>query len=223
MASFARFSLTTSPVAGHPLGHAFSSLATRHSPLATRHSPLATRHSPLATRHSPLATRHSPLATRHSPLATRHSPLATRHSPLATRHSPLATRHSPLATRHSPLATRHSPLATRHSPLATRHSPLATRHSPLATRATHEVGPAGSGQVPTLARWGLPTPTTEFPKSVGQPVAPSGPLSNDVIERGDSFTLFHGVFPRTDGPTIDHFLVASGAQCQRLETCPVNG
>ena len=115
------------------------------------------------------------------------------------------------------------PLISRHSPLATRHSPLVTRHSSLATHATHDPGPAGSGHAPTLPRWRLRTPTTEFPKNVREPIAPSGPLFIDVTEPGDSFTLFQRVSPGRRRRTVVHCLVARGVPRHRHPACLPDG
>ena len=94
----------------------------------------------------------------------------------------------------------HWPQFSRHSPLATRHSPLATRHSPLPS----------SYDPPPLATACHRPPDFERPN--GTRSRRAAPLFHYVTDPGNFFGQINPFLPARRRPTVDHSLVAGGAQ-----------
>ena len=95
-------------------------------------------------------------------------------------------------------------------PLSSRFTPHAPRRPPL--------GPAGSGRAQTLPHWLLPDTDSRFAKDRTGPDLDERPLYiHYVTEPGDSCGKIKPFFPTRHRPTVDHSLVAGGAQRQWLQ------
>ncbi len=109
-----------------------------------------------------------------------------------------------------------APCLLLHGALTTGHYSPATRHSPLPPR--HPPGPAGSGPAQTLPRWLLPDTDSRFAKDRTGPDLDERPLYiHYVTEPGNSCGKIKPFFPTRHHPTVDHSLVAGGAQRQWLQ------
>jgi len=101
-------------------------------------------------------------------------------------------------------------LATILPPLATRHSPLATRHSPLPPT--------------TLLHWLLPDTDSRFSKTERGPISTNDhSIIQYITEPGDSHGEINPLFLARRRRTLDHSLVAGGAQRQSLQACLPDG
>ena len=103
------------------------------------------------------------------------------------------------------------------------HWPLATILSSLATISCRPPGPAGSGRAQTLPRWLLPATDCRIAKDRMGLIWPSGP-SILIMHRARQFLWkIQSVPPTRRRPTVDHSLVAGGAQRQWLQACLPDG
>jgi len=119
-----------------------------------------------------------------------------------------------LATGYCSCATDH------HSPFATRH--FLQIHWPLFSR--RPPGPAGSGHAQTLPRWLLPSTDRRIGKDRTEPDRDDRPLSIQyVTEPGDPFGQIKLFLPTRRRSTVDHSLIARGAQCLWLRSCLADG
>jgi hypothetical protein len=202
---FWRFSITAISPASH-------SLATDHWPLATDHWPLATVLEPLATILPPRAPRPAPRA------AGRELGLFSCSIPPSS----VLSHHVPMVNTTSnwlcfgaflsppvPSLRIHWPLTTDYWPVFSCHWPLFSRHSPLPPK--------------TLPRWLLPATDRRIAKDRMGPIWPSGPSILLCTETGDSCGESNPFPPTRRRPTVDHSLVAGGAQRQWLQACLPDG
>jgi len=97
-----------------------------------------------------------------------------------------------------------------------------TDHSSLAPRPTP--GPAGSGRAQTLPRWPLPDTDHRIVKDRTGPDLDERVVCIEyVTEPGDSFGQIKLFLPTRRRSTVDHSLIARGAQCLWLRSCLADG
>jgi len=117
--------------------------------------------------------------------------------------------------------------------LATDYWPLATVLMPLATVLSLHADPprpAGSGRAQTLPRWLLPSTDRRIGKDRTGPGLDERPIHiqyvteiQHVTEPGNFLEQINPFLPARRRPSVDHSLVAGGAQRQGLHTCRPDG
>ena len=91
---------------------------------------------------------------------------------------------------------------------------------PLFSRPTPHAPPAWSGRARTLPAGYCHPPTAELTKTERDPISTSGPSIQYVTEPGNLFGKINRFLPARRRPTVDHSLVAGGAQRQARKGRP---